>query len=272
MPSDFTLRRHSRLRLAWKVVAIVVTGVSLAWVFWLLAQVWPSLAAHRAEIAPYPLLLGFALSFAASFLAFEAFATLAGILGITGLPRRELGHLHFTSQVLKHLPGRVWGVGYQWAAGSSAAKLGDWLLVNLAHMLLATFFALWSVWLVLAFAGRAEWGLLALTGGGAAYIIGWSVVTSRRLYNWLKLLPGAFGTVGCSLMDVLAKTPVQARMMIFLFFAANSVLYYGSWYLYGMAYAPLGGSGGLRLCAYYMLAWFVGYVSLLTPSGLGVRE
>jgi uncharacterized membrane protein YbhN (UPF0104 family) len=26
------------------------------------------------------------------------------------------------------------------------------------------------------------------------------------------------------------------------------------------------------MCAYYMVAWFVGYVSLLTPSGLGVRE
>jgi uncharacterized membrane protein YbhN (UPF0104 family) len=28
----------------------------------------------------------------------------------------------------------------------------------------------------------------------------------------------------------------------------------------------------MQLCAFYMVAWFVGYVSLLTPSGLGVRE
>ena len=272
MSREFTPERRSRSRLAWKLAAAVVTVGSLAWVFWLLAAVWPDLAAHGAQIRMQPLLFGLGLSLVASYLTFEAFATLARILRISGLPRRELGHLHFTAQLLKHLPGRVWGLGYQWAAGSSVGSFGDWLLVNLAHMLLAIFFALWSVWLVLGFACGAEWGLLAVVGGGIAYVAGWLLVSSRRLSGWLEVLPGRFGKLGCGILDILARTPAPARLSVFLLFSTSSLLYYASWFLNGLAYPPLGGGSGVRLCAYYMLAWFVGYASLLTPSGLGVRE
>ena len=272
MSRDFASEHRSRSHLAWKLVATAVTAASLVWVLWLLARVWPDLAAHSAEIRVLPLLLGMALSLLASYLTFEAFAPLVRILRISGLPRRELAHLYFTAQLLKHLPGRVWGIGYQWAAGRSAGSLGDWVLVNLGHALLATFFALWSAWLALGFSSGAAWGLLAAVGGAIAYIGGWLLVSSRRLWRWLAWLPGRIETLGRGILDILQRTPASTRLWIFVLFSSSSLFYYASWFLYGVSYPPLGAGGGVKLCAFYMLAWFVGYVSLLTPSGLGVRE
>ncbi|MEO9115137.1 MAG: hypothetical protein ABI311_03135 [Gemmatimonadaceae bacterium] len=249
-----------------------MTIASLAWVLWLLVGIWPKIDAHKTEIRFEPLLFGLLLSLVASYLAFVVFATFANLLRISTLSRRELAHLYYTSQMLKHIPGRVWGVGYQWAAGRSAGPLGNWVLVNVGHMLLATFFALWSSAVALGFSRSQLWGLLAAVGGGSGYIAAWSLISSRRLLGWVGLLRGRFGKLSSAVVDVFSSTPISVRVKIFLFFSFSWMFYYASWFMNGLAYPPLGAAGGVQLCAYYMLAWFVGYVSLLTPSGLGVRE
>jgi hypothetical protein len=261
---------HSRL--AWKLATAIVTIASSVWVLWLLVETWPDLAAHAAQIRTVPLFLGFALSLAASWLTFEAFATLVRMLGISGLPNYQAAHLYFTAQLLKHLPGRVWGIGYQWAAGREIASLGDWLLINAAHAFLATYFALWSSGVVLASSREAQWGLLAAVAGCLLYIAGWLLIFSRLLRRWFEWLPGRIGTLGRGMLVLLLRTPASVRVWVFVLFALSSLIYYAGWFMYGASYAPLGGYGGVQLCALYMLAWFAGYISLLTPSGLGVRE
>ncbi|QBB69583.1 hypothetical protein ELE36_03860 [Pseudolysobacter antarcticus] len=272
MTEDFVSADRSSSSLVWKFAAGIVTIASLVWVAWLLVKVWPDIVEHGTQILLVPLLIGFALSLVASYLTFEAFATLVRILGISRMPRRELAHLHFTAQLLKHLPGRVWGVGYQWAAGSAAGSLGDWLWVNLAHMLLATFFALWSSSLALGFSHGLKWGALTAVIGMMGYVVGWLIVSSHRLSSWLTLLPGRFGKLSSGISATLEKAPASARVKVFLLFSVSWLFYYASWFMNGMAYPPLGPNAAMQLCAYYMLAWFVGYLSLLTPSGLGVRE
>jgi hypothetical protein len=263
---------HARWRFAWKVAAYALTLFSVAWVIWLLAETWPVLAAHRNEIQWVLLLSGLALSLGASFLAFEAFVALVRIVGISGLGRRELAHLHFTGQLLKHLPGRIWGFGYQSAAGSSGGSIGDWLGVNFGHMVLATFFALWSACLALGFSRGMAAALFVMSVGGLAYVLGWKMISSAFVIRTLERLPGKFGKLGQRIRHLVERTSPTARFWIFVIFSLSSLLYYGSWVLYGASYPPLGMNGGMRLCAYYLLAWFVGYVSLITPSGIGVRE
>jgi hypothetical protein len=203
-------------RIAWKIAAVVVTSVSVAWVLWLLMGVWPSVVLHWSEIRPTPLLLGFALALVASYLTFEAFATLVNNLQIAGLPRRELAHLHFTSQLLKHMPGRVWGVGYQWALGGAVGSLGDWLSANLGHMALATFFALWSAAITFGFSLGIVWGVLALVCGGVVYHACWSLVSSPRVTNWLARFSGRIGKLTARIANLFARIPGTVRGRIFL--------------------------------------------------------
>lgn len=258
--------------LAWKITAGIVTALSLLWVAALLARAWPMLAARADEIQIPLLALGFVFSLVSAILTFEAFAIFVRRFQGRRLPIRQLAHLYFTAQLLKHLPGRIWGVGYQWMSGRSAGSLGDWLSANVSHMVVATFFALWSAWLVLGFASGLEWGLVALVGGLLAYAGGWALLAHPTLQRWMALPLRRLGGNGPRVLEDAVRLPVGLRVSIFLVFCTGWLFLYLAWFAYGAAYPALGGMGGVELCAIYMLAWFVGYVSLVTPSGLGVRE
>lgn len=258
--------------LAWKITAGIVTALSLLWVAVLLARAWPMLAARADEIRIPLLALGFAFSLVSAVLTFEAFAIFVRRFQGRRLPFRELAHLYFIAQLLKHLPGRIWGVGYQWMSGRSAGTLGDWLSANVSHMAVATFFALWSAWLVLGFGHGPEWGLVAIVGGLLGYAGGWVLLAHPLLQRWMALPLRQLGGNGLRVLHDAMQFPAAMRFRVFLVFCAGWLFLYLAWFAYGAAYPGLGGMGGVELCAIYMLAWFVGYISLVTPSGLGVRE
>lgn len=230
----------------------------------------PDIAAHYREIDPLPLVFALALSALASWFTFLAFARLLPAFRVDGYRLREVAHLYFTAQLLKHLPGRVWGVGYQWAAAERVVSLGSWVQVNIMHMVFATYFALWSSAFVLSFFADSLSGMAVLVLGAVGCLLLWGAPRVIAKLPWIgPLVVQRFGAE--SVVALAAIVPAD-KLRILALFAVSWLLLYTSWYANGMAYAPLGGIGGMRMCAYYMIAWFVGYISLLTPSGLGVRE
>jgi len=261
-----------RHKLTWRIATLAVTLGSLFWVAVLLARAWPDLAKHADEIKTAPLLAGLLLCVLSAYLTFEAFLYLARVLRLSSLDRKQLAHFYFTAQLLKHLPGRVWGLGYQWAGGRAAGTLADWVAVNLTHLLLATFFALWSGCIVLGFANGLAWGMLASFSGFACYGMSWWVASWALARGWLSSTAGRIGRRGWEVCHALLETPRLGRLNLFVLFCASWLIYYLGWLMYGLAYPSVGATAAVRLCALYMIAWFVGYVSLITPSGLGVRE
>ena len=264
--------RSSPSQRAWRLFGALVTVASIAWMLLLLANVWPVLSARLDDVDPAFLCLGVMLLTISVYLNFEAFAALAGMMGIARMPRRQLAHLYFIGQLLKHVPGRIWGVGYQSAAGSSSAPAGTWLLANLVHMLLATIFALWSIGVVLAGVQGLLPGLLAMIGGALVYAGCWRHASSAWLQRAVGKIPGRLGKLLRECMETMALTPAAVRMRLTSAYAISLLLLYCAWALFGLAFPVLGPLDGIRLSAMYMIAWFVGFVSLLTPSGLGVRE
>lgn len=267
-PSTF-MRSHP----LWRFAMIVVSAASLAWVLWLLADVWPQLAAQRGRLQMSWLLEGFVLSALASGVSGAAFVVLAPLFGVHGLRRIELAHFYFSGQVLKHLPGRVWGIGYQWA--SSPAAIGGfrgWLLANVMHLLLGMFFVLWCAASVLAFARALPLGAVAVAVGLALYAAGWSIVRFATQHSWPSWLSERVSALRDGMNDALRVATPALRARVFALFLVSSACFYLSWYCYGESWPLLGGSAGVRMCAYYLIAWLIGYLSLLTPSGLGVRE
>jgi hypothetical protein len=254
----------------WRVVALVVTLLAIAWVVRLIMQAMPQIAAHYHEIEAWRLLFAQVLATTASWFTFLAFARLLPALRIGGYRLRELAHLYFTAQLFKHLPGRVWGIGYQWMAAGGTASLGSWVHANVLHMMLATYFALWSSAVAIAFTAGAQVGWAVLVAGALGCHLLWQVPRLLAALPWIGRLVRR--RLGDDALQASATIASAAKLRILLLFATSWLVCYASWYEYGLAYAPLGGPGGVRMCAFYMIAWFVGYVSLLTPSGLGVRE
>lgn len=255
---------------AWRVLATILTLLAMALVVRMILQAMPSIVAHWRDIDPYRLLSAQLLVTTASYFTFLAFARLVPAFRIEGYRLRELAHLYFTAQLFKHLPGRVWGIGYQWIAAGRSAALGNWVQANVLHMLLATYFALWCATIVLASAAGAlaELGVLVIGALGCHLV--WEAPRLLAVMPWV----GSWlrRRVGEDAGRPSIRIAREDKLQILLLFAISWLLCYSGWYFTGTAYAPLGGAGGVRMCAYYMIAWFVGYVSLLTPSGLGVRE
>lgn len=261
-----------RRSLAMQLVAIVVTLVSLAVVLWMLRSAWPELMEHRDEVRAIPLVAGTVLALASSYMTFEVFVALVRETRTSSLRRPQLAHIYYTSQLLRHLPGRIWGIGYQWMAGTRGGTLGAWIAINLGHMTLAVFFALWSAMLVLGFVAGARWGLFAALAGVCGYAGIWVILASDRMMRLLSLLPASFASAFQRFTAMLSVTEISMQGRIFILLGAGWTLLYGAWAMFGASYPPLGAMGGVQLCAFYLVAWFVGYVSLLTPSGIGIRE
>lgn len=267
-PTQTGALAHARSTTTWKILAGLVSLASLAWVFLLLMDAWPSLAEHGPQIDLSLLSIGLVLAVLASILTFLAFVSIFRASEASTLRLRELAHLYFAAQVLKHLPGRVWGIGYQWAAGRKSHSLASWLRANILHGVLATFFALWSAALVLGYGSGFALSLLTLAAGLAGYGALWKCASAIR---WIARRLGRHERLS-GLLEVLPAISIPVQAHLFVLFATSWIIYFAGWYFYGEAYQPIGGASGLQMCALYLLAWFVGYVSLLTPSGLGIRE
>lgn len=253
----------------WHWLSFPLAIGALAWTVWLL---WDSIPLVLESL---PKLhwrwLGFTLvgNVVAGYLVFEAFRALFEKIQPCTYPRFHLAHLYFTGQLMKHLPGRIWGIAYQAAMGNRASMV-EWVSVTSVFMVLSTGFAVWVATTVLSFMFGFLWGVLALITGAAVYLLVWK----ERPLKYV--------------LFILSKLPFLKRLTIALepfigvdtkFKATVGFWYIGSWFFcllawagYGIAWPELGAVNGILLAGLYTIAWFIGYISLVTPSGLGVRE
>lgn len=258
-----------RKRLRWLFLPVAL--LALAWTVWLLWGSWPQLRANLPRLQIHWLVFTLIGNTIAGYIAFEAFRALLLHMKPRLYGRPHLAHLYFTAQLMKHLPGRIWGVAYQSATGDRAS-LAEWISVTAAYMVLTTGFALWVAASVIGFMFGVEWGGVALVAGLLMYLGGWHPRPLNALLALLRRLPGrAFAKLSDALQPF---TVVDAwfKFRVLVLFGASWLVYLLSWAGYGLAWPDLNAGDGVFLCAIYTVAWFVGYVSLISPSGVGVRE
>jgi hypothetical protein len=251
-----------------------VIGIAcLAWCGWLLADSLPSLGPALAGASWGLLSLAVMLSAAGAWVVFEAWRVLAApILGVP-VPRAAGAHIYFTAQILKYVPGRVWGFGYQAFAGSAMAPVSAWLLASIAHFALATLMLVTVAAVVIAFSLGSAWWAVSLVVAGASWLGAWVVVDRLPVRSILGLL--ARVRMG-DLEDAwprLVGTPARVRGIVMVLLAGGTVLGLLAWIpLAASSVFQLETRDALQLAAIYAFAWLAGYVAAFTPSGLGVRE
>lgn len=258
-----------RKHLKWLFMLLAM--VALAWAIWLLWDAWPELRTNLPRLRLRWLLLTLVGNLLAGYLGFEAFRALFERMRPGSYGRTGLGHLYFTGQLMKHLPGRIWGVTYQSTTGDRAT-LAEWVSVSAVYMVLTTGFALWVAGIVLGFMFGWAWGLLALAAGGFLYIFAWQARPLTALLVKLRKLPLRALARICDALQPFANVDPRFKMIVGCWFLASWLVYLLAWAGYGMAWPDLTAADGIWLCAIYTVAWFAGYVSLISPSGVGVRE
>ena len=119
-------------RQRWRWLFVPIALVALAWTVWLLWGSLPDLRRNLPRLKVGWLLLVLLGNTISGYVGFEAFRVLFDRMRPSAYSRVRLAHLYFIGQLMKHLPGRVWGVAYQSATGQRAS-LAQWVSVTAVY-------------------------------------------------------------------------------------------------------------------------------------------
>lgn len=254
-------------------LAIAFTAGALLWMGDLVRQAWPTLVETCTRLSLPWMVVAMIACLAGTALQGENFHLLVRDLGGASLSRSRTYALQFIAHLVRHMPGRFWGIAYQIARTRGEISASALLIVHTVLAAAAAYFTGWCALTILAFGKSVSLGLVAAVGGALLLLL--SVPLARaaaRIGDRLPTLPGRFGRVQLQLVDAIARMPVGAALHFHLIVLVGWLLYLGAWALFGEAYPGLDAGQGLRIVAYYSLAWIVGFLAVFTPSGLGVRE
>ena len=263
MTSDREPSSHGRFK---RVIRILALLVALGFMAALVSSQWQALQSFQWEFRPAWLVPSFALLALAWLLELSTWRfVLAGLGG--RLRWSRAAQTWFLSTIVRYIPGNIWqflGMA-ELAADDGVSRVATFASIGV-HQVLATLvgIVLAAVYFAAAGQGALLEAVRPLLWLAPLLLILCSPPILRHSLNWLlRLLKRppvdvtlTWGQVGLALLG-----------------------YAGVWLLMGSGFAllaasitPITSAQVAALVATWAAAYVVGYLSMLTPSGLGVRE
>jgi hypothetical protein len=250
-----------------------LSWIALIWVVWTLRSAWPDVRHSIVKLQWSTFSIGMALLLFSAYISAVWFDRVVALIAPGRLSRRSLLHLFFASQVLRHLPGRIWGISYQVAQTRKSVEVSQWVGINIVFTLASVYFGVACALSVWAFSFGAQTMLLSVFVLLSMYFAGWSALPWRWLGKGIRVVSFRSAERIDSILD---RLPTRRGGAAFQFLILG-ILVWGSyilgWICLGHAFnSSLTIFDTLQLWSRYLLAWFFGYISVIAPSGVGVRE
>ena len=236
-----------------------------------LARSWDEIRANAVALRPS--WFGLALASACVFAGYGVLiASWRLLLRTWRSPLRPLDatRIWFVSSLGKYVPGKVWSIGAmavlaREAGASPVAATGSAIIMQIVN--LAAGFA------VVAVAGAGE----LLQSSPVLRLAAWLIIIATIVGLALgpPLLVWTVRSVTRLVKRPMPDMPDITRSALLLVFAANVT----AWVAYGVGFgifwsALLGRGGGISMAALavYTASYLLGFLALVAPGGLGVRE
>jgi hypothetical protein len=191
----------------------------------------------------------------------------------------------FLSNIVRYVPGNVWQfLGMVYLCEKEGIGRTRTLASILVYQTASVASGLLAAGAVYLLAGQdmgrlgGESGSLQVLSGRLPFWAGMGLVAAASLLSLAVCLPPVMNAFLRQLFRVLRRQPVQIELAVgdlIRFFAQRLAI----WVLQGLGFAvfvrsvyPASLDLFPVLAAAFVLSWVIGFVSLLTPSGLGVRE
>jgi len=173
--------------------------------------------------------------------------------------RGAIVSIYLVAQMVKYLPGRIWGFVYQLRRLSDWVHPGQGLIASLNHQVVTLHMSV--LFLGVAMAVPGAW--LIWTGGvllGLAWIHRGGVAAYLA---WVRQLPPS----------TFVRLPVQAVLGFGMSLLFEWLFYFAVWAgLFMLLDLPAGMDVVIAAAAFYAGAWIFGSVLGVLPGGLGARE
>ena len=183
------------------------------------------------------------------------------------------GRLLFVAQILRHLPGRLWGIFYLVKETRQSIPPAAMIRANLEVMVYSMAFSL-------IVAGTLALGAIAGISLAIVFLVASivSVAISIRidftgvvLRSVVRLLPSKAAQYEEAL-KLHESHSWRLILSIIGYFVLSWCLYISIWWAIPKIFHSLQYVNIWLLCASYCAAWVIGYLTMITPGGLGVRE
>lgn len=176
-------------------------------------------------------------------------------------------HYFSTSEIIRYIPGNVWGLGARIVKGpkySVSKENAVMLLIEDTALLLLAVTALSGIGLLITPALDPVWrllGVLLIFSLSLIFMLPFFVHKGSKLIS--KIFSFAFVAADISIKRLSKLIPIYFTLWI-SYACCHVFLFYGIF--------PDTKGVLVPILTFSLLAWLIGYASLLTPSGLGVRE
>lgn len=252
----------------WVFLTWFLTIASFVWVFFILNEGIGEVVAGKIHTEALFTLIAWIFLTASIIVNISAFSVFMNKLGSSSFSFLEIGELHITGQLIRHLPGRFFGVIYQAAKAKHIASTAQWVSGNISILIMSTW-----VGITLALSVMTTYETYGHWAASALVLIVFITLTlfafSKKMNFQFKnkFIQHVVQILNSTSNVLFSKTGAYGLIFVFL-----SWLIYGGAWIFLVLSVNLPWQDGLVLGALYTLAWAVGYFSLLTPGGLGVRE
>ncbi|HLJ32909.1 MAG TPA: lysylphosphatidylglycerol synthase transmembrane domain-containing protein [Ktedonobacteraceae bacterium] len=268
------VQRSMLKKIGKRVVQIGLPIIVLGFFLYYVARNWNALAAHSFQWDPWLLalsLLGFIVQEITFGLIWRAIlARLDARLGVRATLR-----IYLASEFVRYIPGNVWHV------------LTRILWVSKYGVSRTTAFASMTIELITKLAA----GVLVF----AVSLLFWHDIgaVGSFLHSWFIILFGIFIILALAIglhprvlngllnvaLRILKRQPVSLTvryrdiLLVTLLWSGSWIIAGGAFYLMVLALWPTTPIAALPICVgIYAIAWDIGFISFITPSGLGFRE
>ncbi|MGV6826000.1 MAG: lysylphosphatidylglycerol synthase domain-containing protein [bacterium] len=262
--------------LGMRIFKVSILILSVLWVAYLLHQVdWHQMASAFVPDSWYFLAISCFMVCISMFLYAVNFHQFLSVLNQKAVSLRLSLSLHFSSQLVRYMPGRFWGFAYQLSASRGKLPAATITRANIDMMILATVasFVIPVLVLVIESVIPVIWGLLVVVGSLA--IIGIcvrflsEVDWHRKVNSWN--LPSERIKKFIVALGAIRYRPAALARITFVHLISWCA-YVVAWFMLARVFPVLEDANPIVLCALYSIAWIVGYVTAITPAGLGIRE
>ena len=246
---------------------------ALAWVSHLIYGEWPTLEGQLLDVY-WPGILAI-LGFGSIYTLHSAFIFAALLHHHTqkAYPFMQIGRLLFTGQLIRHIPGRFFGVVFQISETRKSIPTSIVININIEMMVVTILYALLAAGSVIFYTLISPWVVslfVVATIVGINFILrnNLAILFLIRIVNFLPT------QIAKKLPDQVfpEKIPYIDLFKISLYQLSAFTFYYFGWKSFSIAWPQYETLNLLLLGATYLIAWLAGFLSIVTPGGLGVRE
>lgn len=268
---DDLKKAQSRSRIGTRVLSATLMFMGLAWVIFLMITTLDD-PRQLINIDPIELIIAstlLGLSMMTNWLIFHSFLDPGLTYSSSILASLRL---YSSGQLLRYLPGRVWGIIYQISTTRGKISAGRITRANIDLMLFsvsgsaAIALIILAVWLKPFKPLLLAVGLLILTMQALTFLGG----SDWLIHRLAKCLPKRISLLILSL----SAHPLRISRYLALqfIFGVSWIVYLFAWSRLALVFPHYSDVDFVSIALFYSLASIAGILSIITPAGLGVRE